>query len=177
MRNEDEPTPEHLYLNRRTLMKAGVLAATTVATGFVYRRLNAPSTRVARTKKLDLAGSDEATTEVAAATTAAGPGNSGFHVDEPMTSLQDITHYNNFYEFSTDKDGVADPAAKFNTDGWKITIDGLVSKPQTYDLDDVLKIARPEERVYRMRCVEAWSMVIPWAGFSLSKLLNHVRAD
>ncbi len=172
MRDDDEPTPEHVYLNRRTLMKVGVLAATTVATGVVYRRFNAPSTRIAKTRKLDLTPD---ASEPATLAAASAPASSGFHVDEPMTPLEDITHYNNFYEFSTDKDGVADPAANFNTDNWKVTIDGLVSKPQTYDLDDILKIARPEERVYRMRCVEAWSMVIPWAGYSLSKLLNHVQ--
>jgi sulfoxide reductase catalytic subunit YedY len=158
-----EITPEHLYLNRRTLMKAGILAATTVATGGLYRLFNSPSRRINETAKL----------EGIVASTA--PANSGFHVDEPITPFADITHYNNFYEFSTDKDGVADAAAHFKTDGWKVTVDGLVNKPRTFDLDDLLKISPPEERVYRMRCVEAWSMVIPWAGYSLSKLLEAVE--
>jgi sulfoxide reductase catalytic subunit YedY len=100
---------------------------------------------------------------------------SGFRVDEPMTPLESIAHYNNFYEFSTDKDGVAPLAAGFKTDGWKVTVDGLVQKPRTFDLADLLRLSPPEERVYRMRCVEAWSMVIPWAGFSLSKLLDEVQ--
>jgi sulfoxide reductase catalytic subunit YedY len=158
-----EITPEHLYWNRRTFMKAGVLAATTVATGSLYRYFNTPSRHVNATAKLQ---------GVVAST---GPAGSGFRVDEPMTSLADVTHYNNFYEFSTDKDGVADAAAHFTTAGWTVRVDGLVNKPRTFDLDDLLKLSPPEERVYRMRCVEAWSMVIPWAGYSLSKLLQAVE--
>src|SRR5262249_52006175 len=86
-----------------------------------------------------------------------------------------ITHYNNYYEFSTNKIEVAEVAANFNTKGWKVTVGGLCSKPATLDLDDIIKIAPREERVYRMRCVEAWSMVIPWVGYSLSKLLDRVQ--
>jgi sulfoxide reductase catalytic subunit YedY len=160
----DEITPEHHYVNRRTLIKAGILAASTVATGAIYRAFNSPSTRQVMTEKI---------ADLTTASTA--PANSGFFVNEPETSLEDITHYNNYYEFSTDKDGVAGPAANFKTAGWKVQIDGLCSKPGTLDLDDILKIAPPEERVYRMRCVEAWSMVIPWAGYSLSKLLARVQ--
>jgi sulfoxide reductase catalytic subunit YedY len=89
--------------------------------------------------------------------------------------LQDITHYNNFYEFSTDKEGVAAAAANFETKGWQVSVEGLVGKPKIFALDDLLKISPPEERIYRMRCVEGWSMVIPWAGFSLSKLLDVVE--
>src|SRR5208283_4343936 len=88
---------------------------------------------------------------------------------------QDITHYNNFYEFSTDKDNVAETAADFKTSGWKVEVCGLVSKPRVFDLDDLLTIAPAEQRVYRMRCVEAWSMVVPWDGFPLSKLLDRVE--
>jgi methionine sulfoxide reductase catalytic subunit len=99
----------------------------------------------------------------------------GFRVPDKETSLQDITHYNNFYEFSTDKEGVAPAAANFDTKGWQVSVEGLVRKPQVFDLDDLLKISPPEERIYRMRCVEAWSMVIPWVGYSLSKLLNLVE--
>ena len=100
---------------------------------------------------------------------------SGFRVAEAETSLQDITHYNNFYEFSTDKEGVAPAAAKFETKGWQVSVEGLVRKSMVFGLDDLLKISPPEERIYRMRCVEAWSMVIPWVGFSLSKLLDLVE--
>ena len=158
----NEITPESVYFNRRTFMKAGVLAGSALATGMVYRKFNSPSRAEVNT----------ATIDVIAAT---GPDESGFHTDEPKTSLSDITHYNNFYEFSTDKDGVADLAGNFKTDGWKVEVGGLVSKPQVFDIDDLLKIAPAEERVYRMRCVEGWSMVIPWAGYSLSKLLRKVE--
>jgi sulfoxide reductase catalytic subunit YedY len=85
----------------------------------------------------------------------------GFRVAEPPTPVQDVTHYNNFYEFSTDKEGVGPAAANFETKGWRVSVEGLVRKPKVFDLDDVLQISPAEERIYRMRCVEAWSMVIP----------------
>jgi sulfoxide reductase catalytic subunit YedY len=96
-------------------------------------------------------------------------------VAEPQTPVQDVTHYNNFYEFSTDKERVASAAASFETKDWQVSVEGLVRKPRIFDLDDLLKISSAEERIYRMRCVEGWSMVIPWDGFSLSKLLNVVE--
>jgi len=145
-------------------MRAGILAASAVATGLVYRRLN-PVTR----GKIDTAPIQGLIAPTPAANTA------GFRVNEPQTSLEDITHYNNFYEFSTDKEGVAPAAAHFNAKGWQVSVEGLVRKPKVFDLDDLLKISPPEERIYRMRCVEAWSMVIPWVGFSLSKLLEAVE--
>jgi len=157
-----EITPEHIYLNRRNFIKAGVLVATSVATGWVYRQLNSPSDKTVRTEQLDVVKKS-------------GPAGSGFRVDETQTTFRDITHYNNFYEFTTNKDAVADLAWNFKTTGWKIEIGGLVHKPRVFDLDEVLKIAVAEERIYRMRCVEAWSMVIPWAGFSLSRLLERVE--
>lgn len=158
-----EITPESTYLNRRNFMKAGLLAASAIATGTLYRKLNSPSNPPINTPKLALA------------TTTTAPADSGFRVNEPQTSLQDITNYNNFYEFSTDKEYVASAAANFNTTGWKLDVGGLVAKPRTFDLDDLLHLAPAEERIYRMRCVEAWSMVIPWAGYSLSKLLEQVE--
>lgn len=101
--------------------------------------------------------------------------NPGFSVKEEPTSYKYVTTYNNFYEFGTDK---ADPAAyaeKLQTRPWTVTIEGLVKKPVTLDIDALLKLAPMEERIYRMRCVEGWSMVIPWDGYSLSKLLNYVQ--
>jgi sulfoxide reductase catalytic subunit YedY len=159
-----EITPPGLYFNRRNFIRAGILAASAMATGVIYRRLNHVSTTTVQTAAIE---------GLTAATNA--PANSGFHVNEPETSFQDITHYNNFYEFSTDKQAVADASEHFETKGWQVSVGGLVNKPRIFDLDDLLKISPPEERVYRMRCVEAWSMVIPWAGFSLSKLLNVVE--
>jgi sulfoxide reductase catalytic subunit YedY len=96
-------------------------------------------------------------------------------VNEAETPFQSITHYNNFYEFSTDKDGVAATVGDFSTAGWKVTVDGLVAKPAVFDMDEIRAIAPPEERIYRMRCVETWSMVIPWAGYPLAKLLEQVQ--
>jgi sulfoxide reductase catalytic subunit YedY len=159
-----EITPPSLYFNRRNFIRTGILAASAVATGAIYRQLNHVSTTTVKTAAI---------TGLASATNA--PADSGFTVNEPETSFEDITHYNNFYEFSTDKQGVADAAENFKTDGWQVSVEGLVNKPRVFDLADILKIATPEERIYRMRCVETWSMVIPWAGYSLSKLLAAVE--
>ena len=92
---------------------------------------------------------------------------SGYKVDEKITPLDDITSYNNYYEFGTDK---GDPVRYANTlrpSPWQVQVGGLVDKPKTYDLDSVMKIAPLEERIYRHRCVEAWSIVVPWIGFPL----------
>jgi sulfoxide reductase catalytic subunit YedY len=96
-------------------------------------------------------------------------------LSEARTSYQDITHYNNFYEFSTDKQAVAQKARGFVTRPWTVAVEGLVNRPGVYDLDDLLKISPAEERVYRHRCVEGWSMVIPWVGSPLAKLLERVQ--
>ncbi len=101
--------------------------------------------------------------------------NPAFADKEGLTPYKYVTTYNNFYEFGTDK---ADPAAyadTLQTRPWSISIEGLVKKPVTLDIDALLKLAPMEERIYRMRCVEGWSMVIPWDGYSLSKLINKVE--
>src|SRR5262249_22820295 len=90
---------------------------------------------------------------------------------ETVTSLKDITSYNNFYEFGTDKGDPVKNAHTLKTMPWKVKIDGLVGKPGDYDYDDLLKPVTLEERIYRMRCVEGWSMVIPWVGFPLAEVL------
>ncbi|MGA1693843.1 MAG: protein-methionine-sulfoxide reductase catalytic subunit MsrP [Burkholderiaceae bacterium] len=103
-------------------------------------------------------------------------GKSAYVLMEPLTPIEDVTGYNNFYEFGTDK---ADPArrapGRLKTSPWTVQITGLVQKPFTLDLDDLLKLAPLEERVYRLRCVEGWSMVIPWVGYSLSHLIQRAR--
>ena len=99
---------------------------------------------------------------------------SRFSTTEAPNSLEDITTYNNFYEFGTGKEDPARNAGALTTDPWSITIDGMVENPGTYDLADILKDQPLEERIYRFRCVEAWSMVVPWIGFELSGLLNRV---
>jgi sulfoxide reductase catalytic subunit YedY len=95
--------------------------------------------------------------------------------DEPVTSLKDITSYNNFYEFGTDKSDPAEYAHTLKTSPWTVKVDGLVNKPADYQLEDILKGVTLEERIYRMRCVEGWSMVIPWVGFPLTDLLKRVE--
>ncbi|HWD19846.1 MAG TPA: protein-methionine-sulfoxide reductase catalytic subunit MsrP [Verrucomicrobiae bacterium] len=158
-----EVTPASAYFNRRTFLQAGIMAASVAATGLLYRRLNHVGAGAVKTAPL---------TGLKASSTDA---SSGFHVTDPATSLQDITHYNNFYEFSTDKEGVADAAAHFDTSGWTVTVGGLVKNPRVFTQAELLQLSPPEERIYRMRCVEGWSMVIPWAGYSLSKLLDVVQ--
>jgi sulfoxide reductase catalytic subunit YedY len=159
---EREITPRALYLDRRTLMRGGIVAATALATGAIYRALN----RVGHDagERPPLRGLVRAERDP----------RRGLWVDEALTSKSSITNYNNFYEFTTDKDGVAGAAAKFRTDGWQLAVGGLVHQPRVFDLDALRALGPPEERVYRMRCVEAWSMVIPWAGVPLAKLLAAV---
>lgn len=161
--SQREITDPAVYFNRRQFLQTGILAASAVATGVVYHQLNHPAAGV--TKTVPLAG----------LTTTPANADNGFHAAEPPTSFQDITHYNNFYEFSTDKEGVAAAAAGFNPQGWQVSVEGLVRHPRVFSLVDLLSLSPPEERIYRMRCVEAWSMVIPWAGYSLSKLLDVVE--
>lgn len=95
--------------------------------------------------------------------------------DERLTPYKDVTTYNNFYEFGTDKAQPAVLARGFRTTPWTVTVEGAVGKPRTFDLDAVMKLAPLEERIYRLRCVEGWSMVIPWIGFPLSALLKVVE--
>ncbi len=94
-------------------------------------------------------------------------------LDDMPTSESDVTSYNNFYEFGTGKEDPARHSGKFKTEPWTLQIDGLVNKPLTLDMDQILKLAPLEERIYRLRCVEAWSMVVPWVGYSLSALLKQ----
>src|SRR5277367_3960994 len=94
---------------------------------------------------------------------------------EPVTPFEAITGYNNFYEFGTGKGDPAKNAGNFQTSPWTLTIEGNVAKPKTLDLDGIMKIAPLEERIYRHRCVERWSIVVPWIGFSLSALLKQVE--
>jgi len=164
-----EITPPSVYFNRRNFIRAGILAASAVATGAVYRKLNPVGTDTAPT--IQTATIEGVQKPAATATN----NDSGFTVNEAQTSFENITHYNNFYEFSTHKEEVAVKASNFKTDGWTVSVEGLANKPKVFTLGDLLKIAPPEERIYRMRCVEAWSMVIPWVGFSFSKLLAAVE--
>ena len=158
---EREVTPKEQFLNRRTFIRGGVIAAGAAATGFAYRKIN---------------GVDIVDTETARLAGLQHPSNPEYMVaNEAITPRASITNYNNFYEFTTNKDGVAAASRNFKTDGWMIDVGGLCNKPRMFNLDDIRRIAPPEERIYRFRCVEAWSMVVPWAGYSFSKLLALVE--
>src|SRR3990172_798216 len=102
-------------------------------------------------------------------------GSSTDEFGDPLTPFDAITHYNNYYEFSTNKEAVADLASTFRTSPWTVEVGGLVNKPGTYSVDDLLTAFSQEERIYRLRCVEGWSMVIPWLGFNLCKLIDQVE--
>ncbi len=153
-----EITPRDWYLNRRSFITGFGALAGTVFTGGVLRELASPSKSVLAGTKLQYSQSSYSTTS------------------EKETPLNDITHYNNYYEFSTDKYEPADLSKNFNPRPWTIKVEGLVNKPQTIDIDTLLKM-QLEERIYRMRCVEGWSMVIPWIGVPLSSVLNQVQPN
>jgi sulfoxide reductase catalytic subunit YedY len=159
-----EITDKKVYLDRRLFMRGAALLATTAATGLLYRKLNPPSATKPQGEKLVTVG--KSATDNAA--------RDGFTVNEKLTSIEDITNYNNFYEFSTDKQSVATETRGFVTKPWNVAVSGLVNKPTTFGLEELLKFPL-EERVYRLRCVEGWSMVIPWVGFPLRKLLEKVE--
>jgi sulfoxide reductase catalytic subunit YedY len=117
------------------------------------------------------AGALGSTADAAPLQAAASP----FSTDEKKTPLRDVTSYNNFYEFGVDKDDPARNAGALTTKPWTVKIDGLVNKPADYLLEDLIKPIALEERIYRMRCVEGWSMVIPWVGFPLAEILKRVE--
>ncbi len=140
-------TPREDFLNRRRFVAAMAVGGGSIAAGL------APS--------ISLAAID------------AVP--SIYSTDEELTPLEAITTYNNYYEFGTGKDDAAKRAGGLTTKPWSVVIDGMVNNPGTYDLEDILKDVTLEERIYRLRCVEAWSMVVPWIGFELGTLI--ARAD
>ena len=163
-----EITPEHVYLNRRQFMVGVGSAATAVALAACgSTEAAAPAPAAAPTIPLN---------ELPAALGNAEPvaSSSTDQLGDPLNTYEEITNYNNFYEFSTDKQEVARLSPNFVTRPWEVTVGGLVNNPKTYDIDDILKNFDQEERIYRLRCVEAWSMVIPWVGFPMSKLLQEV---
>ncbi len=155
-----EITPQSLYLNRRKFLAGTALAGAAAVAGIGLKELAAPSTVV----RADTPGAK-----------IDGIQKSQLSTTEKITPFQDVTHYNNYYEFSTDKEGPADLARNFKTRPWTVTIDGLVPKKQVLDVDAIIKMAAPEERIYRHRCVEGWSIVVPWVGFSLSELIKRAQ--
>ncbi len=153
-----EITPKHLYLSRRRFIKGVAVGAATLTA----------SALVASCRPSGPGVGDEAPPGGVEATTD--------ELGDALTKYQNVISYNNFYEFTTDKESVAARAANFSTSPWQVEVGGLVNRPKVYDIDDLRKFDQ-EERIYRLRCVEGWSMVIPWVGFPLSKLLSEVEPD
>ena len=156
-----EITPPHVYRERRRLLQtlAGGVAGAALAT---WAARDARAQMVTRPNKL-------------AALPGAKSSVNGATVMEKITAYEDASTYNNFYEFGTDKSDPARNAHTLKTQPWTVEIDGLVKKPGRWALEDLLKLSPMEERIYRMRCVEGWSMVIPWVGYSLSELIRRVE--
>jgi sulfoxide reductase catalytic subunit YedY len=160
-----EITPESAYLRRREFIKNGLLAAGTAAavgSGLVWLVGAAPPP-------------DAPTVEPEAQAAVATTPGLYVPVDEPLTVYQSVTTYNNFYEFGTDKSDPAESAGTLQTRPWTISVEGEVAQPQVIDIDTLLQWFPIEERIYRMRCVEAWSMVIPWQGFPLGELIKRLE--
>lgn len=159
-----EITPQHLYFSRRQFM-AGA-AITTTAGLLVACGAGNQSSAGNTTTAVSGGEGDTAVDAAASATTD--------ELGDPLNTYEEITTYNNYYEFNTTKDGPARLAKDFPTSPWEVEVGGMVKNPKTFTMEDLLKFDQ-EERIYRMRCVEAWSMVIPWQGFPLAKLLNEVE--
>jgi sulfoxide reductase catalytic subunit YedY len=161
-----EITDRKVYLNRRSFMRGAAFAAafvgSTAATGFLYRRLLAPEIQQPTPAGRTAPGAPSAARQWGL------PG-------EEATPYQDVTSYNNFYEFGIDKYSPARRAQALVTRPWTIAVEGLVNKPKVFDIDELTRLFTPEDRVYRFRCVEGWSMVIPWLGFPLGELLKLVE--
>ncbi|HEX3091348.1 MAG TPA: protein-methionine-sulfoxide reductase catalytic subunit MsrP, partial [Candidatus Angelobacter sp.] len=150
-----EITPKPAYLNRRKFITGAVAAGAALAGGYFLRQHSSPDATVhAGGAKLS------------------GIVKSPLSTSEAPNSFQDITNYNNYYEFSTDKYEPNGLSKNFRTRPWTVAIDGMVKKPKKLDIDSIMKLAPLEERIYRHRCVEGWSMVIPWVGFPLSALIK-----
>jgi methionine sulfoxide reductase catalytic subunit len=150
-----EVTSKSEYLNRRDFLRtAGLLTGSALlaacAPQVAAQPTQGPDNEAAYTGRTDELGS-------------------------PLNAYQDITNYNNFYEFSTSKEAVAPLSANFQSHPWTVEVYGLVKSPRKYAIEDLLKLFPQEERIYRLRCVEAWSMVIPWQGFTLASLLKAVE--
>ncbi len=152
-----EITPKNLYLNRRKFLAGVAVAGAAAASGLKFRKMISPALTAEAGTKID------------------GIQKSPFSTTEAVTPYKDVTHYNNYYEFSTDKDGPAQLATNFRTRPWKVKVEGEVAKKQELDIDTIRKMAAPEERIYRHRCVEGWSIVVPWVGFSLSELIKRAN--
>src|SRR5882757_3324045 len=150
-------TPKDMYSNRRQFLRdLGIAGAATALAGEGILSLASPSLTAYATSKLNFVK---------------GP----FSTDEKVTPINDVTHYNNFYEFGAEKDAPAKNAQNFKTTPWTVSVEGDVKTPRKFSMDEILKLAPLEERIYRHRCVERWSIVVPWIGFSFNVLAKLVE--
>jgi sulfoxide reductase catalytic subunit YedY len=159
---ESEVTPRELYMGRRAFM-AGAAGAAAAGVGMAV-----------------LGGRGAGTASAASLVPPPGPPlkgtrNHAYDIADSWTKFEDVTTYNNFYEFGVEKDDPARLGHLLKTRPWSVMVEGLVHKPGRFDIDDLVRLAPLEERIYRLRCVEAWSMVIPWIGYPLSALLKRVE--
>jgi sulfoxide reductase catalytic subunit YedY len=158
-----EVTPRAVYEGRRRLLKQLAFGGAGVAlAGLGARQSLAQPAAVARPGKLPALNAVRNTA-------------SGGMTMEKLTPYQDVTSYNNFYEFGIDKGDPAHNAHTLKTRPWTVAVEGMVKKPKTYDIDELVKLAPLEERIYRLRCVEGWSMVVPWIGYSMAELIKRVE--
>src|SRR2546425_8626818 len=149
-------TPKETYFNRRSFLRGlGIAGAATVVGERFSSLLSPPTTALAGTKLTTI--------------------KSNYRVDEKISSENDVTHYNNFYEFGSDKGDPAKNAQNFRTSPWTVSVEGEVKTPRKFSMDEILALAPLEERIYRHRCVERWSIVVPWIGYSLSTVLKLVE--
>lgn len=155
--SSEEITPRATYLNRRQILRAMGLGGAALIGGKVLSHVAFPVAEVHAGTKLAVAS------------------KSRFSTTEKQSTFEDVTHYNNFYEFGTDKADPSKNAGNFRTSPWTVSIEGEVKKPVKLSMDDILKVAPLEERVYRHRCVERWSIVVPWIGYSFSALAQLVE--
>jgi len=156
---QSEITPRNTYLNRKEFLKALGIAGTSAAV------------LAACQNKPFISGEDLSDTPLPIT----GSGATADELGDALTSYEDVISYNNFYEFTTDKEGVARLAKNFQTSPWEVQIGGLVENPGSISMEEIRERYPTEERIYRMRCVEGWSMVIPWEGFPLSALLEDIK--
>ncbi len=152
-----EVTPQSTYLNRRKFLKsAGIVAASAMA-GHALAELMWPAQTAFAGTKLS------------------GAAKSAFSTSEPQTPYEDVTHYNNYYEFGVSKDAPSRNAGNLRTFPWTVSVEGEVKKRQKFDIASLMKLAPLEERIYRHRCVEGWSIVVPWIGFPLNALIKQAE--
>jgi len=152
-------TPREIYLNRRKFLYGMGLAGGVALTGNSLFKLAFPSARAFASAKL------------------AGIVKGPFTTDEKVTDPRVVTTYNNYYEFGTDKGDPAKNSQKFVTTPWSVSVEGEVAKPRKFSMDEILKVAPLEERIYRHRCVEGWSIVVPWVGYSFSSIAKLVEPN